>query len=175
MRRSLSVGFALVFLVSSVWAGPARTHVIASRSVGSPNEGHLEGAVRLVPSESLRFVPSTTGTNAQWGSRALVDLLSRVSRAVARDYPKTKASVGHLSLEHGGDILGHASHESGRDVDVAFYVLGKNKKQAYPEGYVKFDGAGNSTSVKGYVFDDAKNWAFVKHLLNDGQVCLSID
>ncbi len=56
-------------------------------------------------------------SSARWGTGSAVGQLE----AAAAEFKATgngKMSVGDLSLEHGGDISGHASHEDGLDVDL---------------------------------------------------------
>ncbi|MBA3468389.1 MAG: penicillin-insensitive murein endopeptidase [Herpetosiphonaceae bacterium] len=55
--------------------------------------------------------------NANWGAASTVAQLEKA----ASDFGalgKGKVPVGDLSFEHGGDIPGHASHETGGDVDI---------------------------------------------------------
>jgi peptidoglycan hydrolase-like protein with peptidoglycan-binding domain len=54
---------------------------------------------------------------ANWGVASTVAQLEEASRRFSI-YGKGKVPVGDISHEHGGDIIGHASHELGVDVDV---------------------------------------------------------
>lgn len=54
---------------------------------------------------------------ANWGTAEAIGVLEAVGRTtVALGYGQV--AVGDISLEHGGDIPGHVSHERGLDVDV---------------------------------------------------------
>jgi peptidoglycan hydrolase-like protein with peptidoglycan-binding domain len=54
---------------------------------------------------------------ANWGTGAGVGQLERAARVFAGT-GQGRIPLGDFSLEHGGDIAGHASHEVGLDVDV---------------------------------------------------------
>jgi hypothetical protein len=54
---------------------------------------------------------------ANWGTAEAIDTLEAVGRSiVARGFGRV--AVGDISLEHGGNIAGHETHERGLDVDV---------------------------------------------------------
>lgn len=55
-------------------------------------------------------------TNANWGSAAAVAQLETGAKNFGTG--NGRVPVGDASNEHGGDIPGHASHESGMDIDI---------------------------------------------------------
>jgi penicillin-insensitive murein endopeptidase len=57
----------------------------------------------------------------------------------------------------------HASHESGRDADVAFYLRAPNGDDALPPRLVVIGSEGKSPDGA-LAFDDERNWAFSVHL-----------
>ena len=136
-------------------------------SVGSPTEGHLVGAVRLADAPYLRIVPAYGGGDVRWGVGAMVGMLDRAARNVRRQFPEAVMSLGHISRQNGGELDRHASHESGRDADVQFYVRNEHGKPAYSDHFVAFQGDGTAPSWPGAHFDDARNWALVAALMND--------
>src|SRR5439155_25796279 len=73
----------------------------------------------------------------------------------------------------GGELDRHASHESGRDADVGFYVKNQAGRAIYAEHFVAFKGDGTAPSWPGAHFDDARNWAFVAALVGDGHARVS--
>jgi penicillin-insensitive murein endopeptidase len=151
-----------------VRAGTLHTmHVPAGRSVGSPTEGRLIGGAHLADAPYLRVVPVYQPGDARWGLGALVILLDDSARAVRRQYPDAVMSVGHLSKQGGGDIDRHASHESGRDADIGFYIKSQTGRPLYSDHFVPFKGDGTAPSWPGAYFDDARNWALVSALLSD--------
>jgi penicillin-insensitive murein endopeptidase len=97
-------------------------------------------------------------------------MIERASRAVRKQFPDAVLSVGHLSKEGGGEIDRHASHESGRDADLGFYVKNTAGKPIYADHMVAFKGDGTSPSWPVAHFDDARNWALVASILKDPSV-----
>ena len=58
-------------------------------------------------------------SSKRWGRSALVYGIERAARRFKAANPGApRIGVGDLSLENGGDIVGHASHERGVDADV---------------------------------------------------------
>jgi penicillin-insensitive murein DD-endopeptidase len=143
--------------------------VPAGRSVGSPTHGHLVGGAHLDEDAYLRIVPVYQPGDAQWGLGSLVLLLDDAARSVHRQFPDAVMSVGHLSKRGGGDIDRHASHESGRDADIGFYIRSQTGKPLYSDHFVPFLGDGTAPSWPGAFFDDARNWALVSALVTDGR------
>ena len=137
------------------------------RSVGSPTQGHLVGGVRLNESVALRISPAYAGNDVRYGTRALVHLVDRASKRVKQRFPDAVLTVGHLSKHGGGEIDHHASHESGRDADLAFYVKSTAGKPLYAPAFVAFAGDGKARAWPGAHFDDARNWALVEALVHD--------
>ena len=138
-----------------------------SLSVGSPTEGHLVGGAHLAEGQHLRIVPVYAAGDARWGVEPLVGAIDHAARAVRKQFPDATLSVGHLSRPGGGEIDRHASHESGRDADVGFYVRNQQGKPVYADHFVAFRGDGLASSWPGAAFDDARNWAFIAAIAMD--------
>lgn len=145
----------------------ASSHIALGKSIGSPTEGHLVGGARLTEGTHLRFYPVYANGDVRWGLESLVNLIDRSARSVKKQFPDAVLSVGHLSQAGGGEIDRHASHESGRDADIGFYVKSTAGKAVYAEHMVAFKGDGTAPSWPGAHFDDAKNWALVAAMLSD--------
>ena len=57
-----------------------------------------------------------------YGEPHVVEYLRHAISEVRALYPDVPTlAIGDLSAEHGGELAGHRSHRSGRDVDVGFY------------------------------------------------------
>jgi penicillin-insensitive murein DD-endopeptidase len=155
-----------------VRAGTLHTiaRIAAGRSIGSPTQGHLIGGARLEDAPYLRIVPVYQPGDVRWGLGSLVMMLDDAARSVRRQYPDAVMSVGHLSKQGGGDLERHASHESGRDADIGFYIRSQTGRPLYSDHFVPFKGDGTAPSWPGALFDDAKNWALVSALLADSHV-----
>lgn len=149
-------------------APPAPNSVLPmGKSVGSPTEGRLVNGAHLETTGYLRVVPAYASNDVRWGLGSLVGMLDRAARAVKRQFPDAVLSIGHLSRQGGGDLDRHASHESGRDADVAFYVKDARGKALYADHLVSFGADGQARTWPGATFDDARNWALVTAFLND--------
>ncbi|WP_148314133.1 penicillin-insensitive murein endopeptidase [Sorangium cellulosum] len=143
-------------------------------SVGHPNEGHLEGGVRLDTSrKDIRVVPAYAHADVRWGLPALVGMIERAARGVAKRFPGAVLEVGDLSRQRGGDVHRHNSHESGRDVDLGFYALDGRGKQVHAPYFLRFNARLASTNLPGARFDLPRNWLLVQHLLTDPRAHVS--
>jgi penicillin-insensitive murein endopeptidase len=185
LRRSLA-RLAPLVLAGLTWASAARsggpvkhpatallggagTGRVLGRSIGSPTEGHLLGGARLEESPYLRIAPVYGNDEVRWGLEALVSLIDHAARNVRKQFPDAVLSVGHLSRRGGGEVDRHASHESGRDADVGFYVKSYASKPIYADHFVAFRPDGTAPSWPGAHFDDARNWALVSSLVTDAR------
>lgn len=179
-RISSLVALASLLVAPAVFAGPppkqhlkqvklaeAPHHAAPQRSVGSPTAGKLIGGSHLADSDSVRIVPVYVPGDSRWGLEALVGMIEHAAKTIHKQYPDSQLSVGHLSRPGGGEIDRHASHESGRDADIQFYVRDQRGKTIYSDHFVPFKGDGTAPSWPGAQFDDAKNWALVNSIVND--------
>lgn len=175
----LGFTFALVLVPSFAAAKPKpaakqakleapAARLLPGKSIGSPTEGHLVGGSRLSDAPHVRIVPAYGQGDVRWGVENLVGALDRAGRAVRKQFADSVLSVGHLSKPGGGELDRHASHESGRDADVGFYVRDQKGKPIYADHFVAFKGDGTAPSWPGAQFDDARNWAFISSIVGDG-------
>jgi murein endopeptidase len=152
MRRLLPMAVAL--LAAGSLALPAcgwpRTQWRHSVAVGRPWAGRLVRGVRL-PAEGEQFftwdpVERRTPNRPwrRWGTARLVRVVLRVARRYREAQPAApRMAVGDLSRPHGGDFgarfgsLGHASHQSGLDVDV--YYPRADRRERAPESAAEID------------------------------------
>lgn len=188
MRPSWSALAVASLLAGSVLAAPvARSHSpedrqlpekyrrapysVMSLSVGWPNRGYQLRAKRLKPSRELRVKPSSAD-NA-YGHPALVLMLQRSAHELARAVRGSVMNVGDLSAERGGPLVGHRSHQSGRDADVGFYVLDPRGKPVLLDHFVAFDGAGKAVDGSGMTFDEQRNFLLVQSWTRDARAGLS--
>jgi penicillin-insensitive murein endopeptidase len=140
-----------------------------SRSLGYPWQGSLSRAVKLESSAHLRFVPEYENSGHSYGTWQLVQLLTRAAQYVAVRRPGGRLSVGELSAQNGGNLGGHASHESGRDVDLGFYMLDARGRPYDAFAYANFDARGRATAPNiGLSFDVQRNWELISRLVTDG-------
>jgi penicillin-insensitive murein endopeptidase len=147
-------------------AAPQR--VAPGTSIGSPTDGHLVGGAHLASSPYLRIYPVYASSDVRWGVEPLVGLIDRAAKSVHKQVPDAILSVGHLSKAGGGELDRHASHESGRDADIGFYVKNAAGKPIVADHMVAFVGDGTAPSWPGAHFDDARNWSLVSAIVGDG-------
>jgi penicillin-insensitive murein endopeptidase len=142
---------------------------LRSRSLRFAWDGQLLKGMPVRQSEYLRYVGEYAPANRFYGTWELVQLIERAARRVAFRLPGAKLSIGELSREGGGRIDGHRSHESGRDVDIGFYMTREDGSPYYTYAFADFDHRGHGVAPNRYLrFDDARNWELVAKLLSDG-------
>lgn len=143
----------------------------ASASVGKASKGKLLGGVALIDSAAVRILPRRHKPRClNFATSRLVAALRRAGEAVQAKVPGSPAlGVGNLSRAKGGPILEFShSHQSGRDADLAFYLLaaGSKGKPEAAEDLVHFGPDG--VEVDGdRRFDVVRNWRLVEALLTD--------
>jgi penicillin-insensitive murein endopeptidase len=84
------------------------------------------------------------------------------------EWPDSRVTVADLSWEHGGASQWHKSHQSGRDVDLVFFVTDEAGRSVDPEDMRQFDARGVSLPIEGQpklLFDVARNWTLVRALV----------
>lgn len=145
-----------------------------SRSIGTPQNGWLQGGVALQSSDVLRVVPQTVARGFFYGTEDLVRLLEGSAAAVASQWPGSRLRVANLSRQGGGDIGPSVSHNSGRDADVLFFAYERRREEGEPDNFTHYDALGIAdapAAAKGrYEFDTERNWALVKRWLSDPHV-----
>lgn len=132
--------------------------VETTQSIGAPNQGRLDGGVPMPegPSWSLRL-----SRRRVYGTRLTIETLVDVFMDYARRFPSApNVRVGDISRRGGDYIAPHRSHQSGRDVDLA-YVLHPR------EGASGFSRWRRTTMEN---FDGEKNWFLVSKLIDSGNV-----
>jgi penicillin-insensitive murein endopeptidase len=142
-----------------------------SLSIGAPNAGRQLRAKRLRPSPHLAILEKSRGRT--FAHPALVLMLQRSARQIARSYHGSVLVVGDLSLEAGGPLSGHHSHQSGRDADIAFYVRDARGRSVKLTRYVAFDADGKAKDGSGLVFDDERNYRLVEAWARDHRAGLA--
>ena len=172
LALACGLGDALADAARDQTRGPgARRLSHRSRSLGFAFQGKLRNGVRLRESRFVRYVPEYAAAGNHYGTWELVQLLERAAYRVSRRVrdASAKLSVGELSRENGGRIPGHASHQNGRDVDLAFYMLDARGRPYEPYAFAEFDANGRGTGANSILtFDDARNWELVAKLVADG-------
>jgi penicillin-insensitive murein DD-endopeptidase len=168
-RPSLALALAASLLAASCM--PFGAVDLASGepvSLGTASRGLLLGAAEL-PARGEHHL-CYRRAEMRYGLPELVGLVERAAAKVAGGFPGSVLYVGDLSAERGGDEPGHASHENGRDVDLAFYASTPSGRAVKGFPVTRFDRFGvglMEKSGKALRFDAARNWALVEALLSD--------
>lgn len=151
------------------WVAPAPA---ASRSIGYPWRGHLTGGHRLAESNVLRYVDEDAPRGNFYGTRALVRMVERAAAYVDREAPGARLNVGELSRRGGGNVMGHRSHENGRDVDLGLYLLDEAGVSVEPGRFVSVRSSGFGSWGGPVQFDAARNWLLIEAMLMDPDATL---
>ena len=136
-----------------------------SVSVGYPNRGLLRFGMRVNDNKELQVKVGSLTT--RHGTGELVRLVERAAREVAFRYPRSRLTVGDLSRPRGGRFHPHVSHQSGRDVDLGFYMLNRQSTPVNEHMFVRLNN--KAMGIYGgtlYKFDAARNWALIESLLS---------
>jgi len=102
------------------------------RSIGAPWSGRLQDPARFEGGERLHVRrPWRT-----YATRTTVAFIRQAVRDVYAVHPKAHVlAIGDFSAQTGGRITEHASHQSGRDVDLGLFY--KKPPKAYPNAFVR--------------------------------------
>jgi penicillin-insensitive murein endopeptidase len=136
-------------------------------SVGVPHHGVVTNAVAL-PRRGPGF-ERLRDDDVKWGHPRLVGAIVRAAGEVARARPGgPPLVVADLGERFGGDTARHRSHESGRDVDILFYVTTPSGRAIENPGFIKFGADGLAPLPKKKTFarlDVDRSWLLVRALL----------
>jgi penicillin-insensitive murein endopeptidase len=163
------LGITLLLAVSA-HAGCAELGVVGdgtSISVGRPGHGgHIIDGVRLPDRGEGFFTRDVWKTRGnRYGTDELVDLLTGVARRMATR-SKQRLVVADLSAHGGGDVrTWHRSHQSGRDVDLLYYMRDRDGKPMEPDAMHVFDATGRAKDGSGITVDVPRTWQLVREVL----------
>lgn len=170
-RRILA--FALSAALNAA-SGPARSQpapVEPTSCVGRPSAGVLRNGRQLQARPYLRI--KTGSQERVWGHGILLQLVSRGARAAAAAVPGSVLLVGDLSAARGGPLPGHASHQSGRDADVAFLVSDARGLPVTLSEFEPFGSNGQSLVDPDHFFDTYRNWLMLREWLGDLRIVVT--
>ena len=126
----------------------------ASRSLGPTTDGQLQDGCHI-PSQGPGYI--AVSPNA-FGTDNTVALLEMAAAQVNRQFQGVPAIViGAISADGGGFLKPHKSHQSGRDVDIAYMRTTHGQPRRF-----------ELTDVSN--LDAERTWAFLEALLSTGEV-----
>lgn len=140
-----------------------------SASLGSVADGTLNQGTELpTTGVGYRIFDRHQGYGTRWGTPELIHAIKSAAAFVNENHQGAPLMIGNLSRSRGGDIPWSRSHNSGRDADLAFYVLDQTGKSVPAPELLKFDDSGIPPAMPHLKFDVERNWAVVKGLLQSG-------
>ncbi len=124
IRRILATCLALATLAAPVHAQTAMSLFAAkgtpspqpTYSIGEPSRGCLAGGVQL-PESGPTWQAMRLSRNHEWGNPTTIAFIEDLSRAATRVGWKG-LYIGDIGQARGGPAGGHASHQTGLDVDI---------------------------------------------------------
>jgi penicillin-insensitive murein DD-endopeptidase len=164
--RAVVAVFALGFAAS----GCAELGVVTdgtSISYGRPNRGRLIDGAKL-PDQGPGFVTPETWKKRgnRYGTHELVHLIKGVAKRMRKKSRDARLVVADLSGNNGGENRQfHRSHQSGRDVDLIYYMRDADGKPLEPDAMRVFDATLTAKDGSGVTLDVPRTWAMVRELL----------
>ncbi len=165
MRRLACVGIALG--LSGCIGTPTPLAPGLEGSVGVPHNGVLTDGVEL-PARGDGFVRYRPKGDHYWGNPRLVASIQRAASHVMSELPGgAPLLIGDFSARFGGQIPGHHSHRTGRDVDLLYYATTPSGAPVTSPGFVHFgsDGLAKVGDDHYIRLDVERQWLLVKTLL----------
>jgi penicillin-insensitive murein endopeptidase len=167
--RCAAAALALLAAHASL-AGCAELGVVGdgtSISVGRPSRGRIIDGVSI-PTSGEGFLTRQiwVARGNRYGTEELIDLLVAVSRRMMQTPGGTRLVVADLSGKGGGPALAwHRSHQSGRDVDLLFYVRDAKGQPVEAEAMRVLSPGGFARDGSGLSLDVPRTWQLVKELV----------
>ena len=142
-----------------------------SVSVGTVTDGYLVGGRMLpLPGRTYGILDRQRARGLMYGTDELIAALERAADALHARHG-TLMWLGNVGRRGGGDIPYSVSHNSGRDVDIAFCYTDPEGHPVDPPDLVHLDDDGISEKFDGYYrFDAARTWTVVEALLTDDTI-----
>lgn len=143
-----------------------------SFSFGTVADGVLLDAAELaVQGDHHSIIERHRKNKTRWGTQELVGLLREAGAYVYAHEGGAPLRIGNMSKARGGDIPWSRSHNSGRDADLAFYVVVAATGESVPApDLLRFDDAGIPAGREDLRFDVVRNWRLTEALLRQTDV-----
>lgn len=123
-------------------------------SWGRASQGRLFNGIPMESSPGLRV----RNVHRAYGTEYTVNMLQAAGADVQARWPDApELVVGSISLQNGGPMRPHRSHQSGRDADLSYYHRGNVETEDFLD-------------MSPEKFDAVKNWHFFKTLIATGEV-----
>lgn len=172
MAAKAPILLALSLSLSGCFSSPSPLAPGLSGSIGMPNLGVQTGAAEL-PRAGKGFVRYRPQGKHHWGRPRLVSALTRIAAEIEDELPGGVLVIGDLGAQTGGKIPGHASHRSGRDVDLLFYALTPAGAPLTSPGFIRYEGDGlalEPSSGEYLRLDVEREWLLIKKLVTAPEI-----
>ncbi|HGG57399.1 MAG TPA: hypothetical protein ENK31_06340 [Nannocystis exedens] len=127
-----------------------------TRSIGHPNRGRLRNGLPMPEGDAWRLRPNR---RRAFGTHKTISTLLHAFEAYGERFPDApKVRVGEIAKRRGGRVKPHASHRTGRDVDLGYIGVAKD------DGEVRWKRMGKDT------LDTEKSWFLIYELIKSGNV-----
>jgi penicillin-insensitive murein endopeptidase len=163
------VRFAVVAALATALAGCVELGLIedgTSVSMGKPSGGYLVAGRRLPDNGegyTTKDVWRTRGV--RYGTDELIDLITAVGRQLSQTRGE-KLVVADLSTRNGGEARRwHRSHQSGRDVDLVYFMRDAQGRPMEADAMRVFDEKGLARDGSGITIDIPRTWELVRSLI----------
>jgi penicillin-insensitive murein endopeptidase len=161
---------ALFAAALALVAGCAELGVVSdgtSVSLGKPSNGQIVDGVKLPNQGDGYFTRDRWRLrNNRYGIEELVRLIKSVASRVQAASHGPRLVVADLSGRGGGPVhTWHRSHQSGRDVDLVYFMLDKDGKPFEAEAMYELLPDGTAKDGSGMRIDIPRTWRLVRELL----------
>ncbi|HGG58123.1 MAG TPA: hypothetical protein ENK31_10040 [Nannocystis exedens] len=127
-----------------------------TRSIGHPNRGRLRNGLPMPEGDAWRLRPNR---RRAFGTHKTISTLLHAFEAYGERFPDApKVRVGEIAKRRGGRVKPHASHRTGRDVDLGYIGIAKD------DGEVRWKRMSKDT------LDTEKSWFLIYELIKSGNV-----
>lgn len=154
----------------AVAAGCAELGVVtdgSSVSYGRPSRGYLIDGVKL-PDRGDGFTTRQMWAQRgnRYGTNELVALLRGVAKRMRHQVRDVRLVIADLSSNGGGAATKfHRSHQTGRDVDILYYMRDANGRPVEPDSMIVVDRTLAAKDQSGLRIDVPRTWKLVRELL----------
>lgn len=136
-------------------------------SIGLPSHGVLTHGVELPPAgHGFHFLRHN---DRHFATPRAATLVKQVAAEVEQQRPGSVLVLGDFSKRHGGFMLPHLSHRSGRDSDLVLYLTTLDGKSVPSPEFLHVESDGLAWDAQGrrfLRFDVEREWLLVKALLS---------
>ena len=146
---------------------PAEAALSTTMSIGTPIDGRLaKGEAMPRRGAGFELTATTQKRRTRFAVPELIFLIKDAAFRVQRTFRGSVLQIADLSKRQGGPIEHHGSHQNGLDADLLFYLKESGGSYSKTDQFIPVDANGFSTQPPmKYVFDTARNWALIAHLL----------